>query len=135
MNILWFGLGLAFAAATIGLFRPLGLARERLALTMTLVAAAVIYVGFGLVWGSTAWVAIEIVGVAVYALPAALSLIRGPIWLAIGWAAHPLWDVGLHLLGPGAHVAPHWYAVACLSFDLLVAAYVLVRFMGSKKAH
>ena len=34
-------------------------------------------------------------------------------------------DAGLHLRGAGAGHAPEWYVLACLSFDLLVAAYVV----------
>lgn len=43
------------------------------------------------------------------------------------WAAHPLWDVGLHLLGGGRDFAPAWYAIACISFDGVVALYLAFR--------
>jgi hypothetical protein len=45
-------------------------------------------------------------------------------WLAAGWALHPIWDAALHLQGSGAAHAPEWYVVACISFDLPVAAYI-----------
>ena len=45
--------------------------------------------------------------------------------MALGWSMHVIWDVGLHLMGPGHHVAPEWYAVACLSFGLVVAGYII----------
>lgn len=32
------------------------------------------------------------------------------------------------LAGAGAGVAPEWYVAACISFDLLVAGYVVARF-------
>jgi hypothetical protein len=39
---------------------------------------------------------------------------------------HPLWDVGLHYLGPGRSFAPETHAISCLSFDLLVVAFIAV---------
>ena len=60
---------------------------------------------------------IEAVGVAVF----------GRMWwIVAGWALHPLWDVGLHYLGRGRPFAPETHTIACLSFDLLVAAYVAI---------
>jgi hypothetical protein len=45
-------------------------------------------------------------------------------WIVVGWTLHPLWDVGLHYLGPGRLFAPETYTIACLSFDLLVVAFI-----------
>ncbi len=56
------------------------------------------------------------------------GLFRSPVWLAAGWALHPVWDLGLHYFGPGHAFAPDAYAVTCLSFDLLVAGYVAIRY-------
>ena len=42
----------------------------------------------------------------------------------LGWTVHPLWDIGLHLVGRRAAFTPAWYATTCASFDLLVAAYI-----------
>ena len=80
-----------------------------------------------MVWGNSVWIAIEALGVFVYALFYWLSTKYSAIWLSLGWLLHPVWDVVLHLFGPGAHVAPEWYAVACLSFDIVVAAYIFYR--------
>src|SRR5687768_18362866 len=52
-------------------------------------------------------------------------------WLALGWALHPVWDFGLHYFGPGRGIGPPFYAIACLSFDWVVAAYILIRYRGS----
>ena len=49
-------------------------------------------------------------------------------WIVAGWALHPLWDVGLHFLGPGRSFAPETYTIACLGFDLLVAAYIAITY-------
>ena len=65
-------------------------------------------------------------GVAVFGGIGLLGL-RGSLWwIVAAWALHPLWDVGLHYLGPGRSFAPETYTIACLSFDLLVAAYITI---------
>jgi hypothetical protein len=59
---------------------------------------------------------------------------RGPAkWLGLGWALHPLWDLPLHYYGPGRSFAPWTYAVACLSYDWVVAAYILIYYRGSNR--
>jgi len=57
---------------------------------------------------------------------ALLGLRGSPWWLAAGWALHPLWDVVLHYVSPGHSFAPITYTIPCLSFDLLVAAYIAI---------
>ena len=52
-------------------------------------------------------------------------------WLALGWALHPFWDFPLHYLGPGRSFAPWTYAVACVSFDWIVAAYIIIYYRGA----
>lgn len=59
---------------------------------------------------------------------ALLSLRGSPYWLAAGWALHPVWGVMLHYFGPGRPFAPWTYAIACVSFDLLVAAYIALAY-------
>ena len=51
---------------------------------------------------------------------------RSPLWLAAGWALHPVWDVALHLVGPGHALGSIAYATACLTWDPLVAAVIAV---------
>lgn len=90
--------------------------------------AAAIYVVFAAFGGaSPGWLLVETMGVAFYSVFAVLGMRRSRLWLAAGWAAHPAWDGGLHMAGHGAAFSPAWYVVACISFDLLVAAYVLIR--------
>ena len=58
----------------------------------------------------------------------AVAGVRGsPWWLVAGWALHPVWDVPLHYLGPGHAFAPESYAIACLSWDWVIAAYLIYR--------
>ena len=101
--------------------------KEKIVLSIGLLVAAFIYVCFALVWGNFEWFFIELAGVPIYGLFYWLAVRYSYIWLAVGWAAHPIWDVFLHLKGPGHFVAPEWYAVACISFDFLVALYILIR--------
>jgi hypothetical protein len=42
------------------------------------------------------------------------------------WGFAPVWDFGLHYVGPGASFAPRPYVITFVSFDLVVAIYVVV---------
>nr|WP_318780372.1 DUF6010 family protein [Atlanticothrix silvestris] len=70
------------------------------------------------------WIVIEVAGVGIYGLLALLGLRYSNWWLMLGWMAHPLWDIGLHLVNQGSVFTPAWYAIACVSFDLLIAMYI-----------
>lgn len=132
MLILWLLLGLVLGALFVVAARRQGGQKERVILAVGLLVAALIYVGFALVWGNLQWIAIEVGGLLLYACFVLLAQRHHVIWLAIGWAAHPIWDIGFHLLGAGHTVAPMWYVLACLSFDLLVAGYSLTRLASWK---
>jgi hypothetical protein len=98
-------------------------------LVLFLFIAAGLYIIFAVRAGESAyWVVGELVGVAIFGGVGLLGL-RGSVWwLVAAWALHPLWDVGLHYLGPGRSFAPETYTIACLSFDLLVAAYIAIAY-------
>ncbi len=98
-------------------------------LAVFLFVAAALYIVFAVRAVEDAyWVVGELVGVAVYGTMALRGLRGSPWWLAAGWALHPLWDVGLHYFGPGGSFAPVGYTITCVSFDLLVAAYIAVAY-------
>jgi len=94
-------------------------------LAISLLIAAGAYLGFVIVAsaGST-WILVELGQVVAFGSMALLGLRGSRYWLVAGWALHPLWDIGVHYFGPGHSYAPFEYAVACGSFDLVVAAYV-----------
>jgi hypothetical protein len=92
-----------------------------------LVVAAAIYVGFAAIAAAGAtWLAIESFGVLLYGAFAWLGLKRSAGWLALGWALHVGWDVGLHQLHHGSVFTPSWYPPLCTGFDLAVAGLVVV---------
>ena len=129
---LWLVLGLVLGTAFVFFARACG---ERSVFAYGLVVAALIYVAFAL-FGSadSRWILIEVLGVLVYGVFAALGLFRSRQWLALGWSVHPVWDLGLQLIGGGSAFSPAWYAAACISFDLLVAAYIFIR-SGRRSGH
>lgn len=101
----------------------------RVFVVVSLFVAAGLYVVFALGTGqSTLWVVAEVVGVAIFGGMGLVGLFGSIWWIVAGWALHPLWDVGLHFLGPGRSLASETYTIACLSFDLLVAAYIALAY-------
>jgi hypothetical protein len=101
----------------------------RAVLALWLVGAAAMYVLFAADADQGAAAVLgELAGVAVYGTVALRGLRGSPMWLAAGWALHPVWDIALHYVGPGASFAPVQYTVSCLSFDLVVAGYIAVAY-------
>lgn len=94
-------------------------------LVLFMFIAAGLYIVFAVLAGEgTLWLVGELIGVAIFGGVALLGLLGSLWWIVAAWALHPLWDVGLHYLGSGRSFAPETYTIACLSFDLLVAAYI-----------
>jgi hypothetical protein len=103
----------------------------RSVLVIFLLAAAGAYFGFAtlgrdVVGSHPIWILVELAQVIVFGAFALLGLRGSPYWLAAGWALHPLWDVVVHFIGPGQSFTPWTYAIACLSFDWLVAIYIVI---------
>jgi len=99
----------------------------RTLLATVLFAAAGAYLGFALVEGvPRIWALIALLQCIGFGVLGLYGW-RGPVkWLALGWALHPLWDFPLHYLGPGRGYAPVAYVIACISFDWVVTAYILI---------
>ncbi len=103
----------------------------RSVLVIFLFIAAGAYFGFAflgreLVGTGQIWVPVELLQVIVFGTVALLGLRGSPYWIAAGWALHPFWDVVLHYIGPGYSFTPWTYAIACVSFDWLVAIYIVI---------
>jgi hypothetical protein len=94
-------------------------------LVILLFAAAGAYFGFAIAAGAgPLWTVVELLQVVAFGAFALLGLRGSPYWLAAGWALHPVWDIGVHYAGPGTF-APTTYTIACVSFDLVVAAFII----------
>ena len=74
------------------------------------------------------WLLIELLQVVAYGTLGLYGWRGSPYWLALGYALHPLWDVGVHYLGPGGSFSPPAYAIFCLSFDWVVALYIFIAY-------
>ena len=124
-------LGALACAAFISAVRRLAPRGEVRVYAAGLFAAALIYVAFAIAGGAPgAWLAIEFAGLVVFTLLALPALRRSPLPLALGWAAHALWDLLLHsdavthAGGADVHFVPDWYRLVCAGFDLALAAYL-----------
>ena len=105
-------------------------------LALFLFAAAGAYFGFALMAApSPVWTLSELAQVIGFGAMGLLGLRGSAWWLVGGWALHPLWDVVVHYLGPGHSFAPITYTIPCLSFGLLVGAYIAIAYglIGSRK--
>lgn len=121
--------GAVLAAVAFALSRYVRDLAGRALLVAMLWVAALAYIYFaadGDAGGG--WLAAELAGVALFGGMGLRGLRGSPLWIAAGWALHPVWDVALHYAGPGRAFAPDTYTITCLSFDLLVAAYVVVAY-------
>ena len=121
----WLLLGLLLGGLLLAYARGQGRRIEKRVLLRGLIVVALIYLLFALITGNLEWIAIELLGIPVYGIFCWLALRHSLYWLAAGWALHPLWDALLHLRGAGSFIVPEWYAVSCISFDLLVASYIM----------
>jgi hypothetical protein len=105
----------------------------RSVLVIFLVIAAGAYFGFAttgrdLVGSNQVWILVELAQAVVFGAIGLLGLRGSPYWIAAGWALHPFWDVVLHYIGPGRAFTPWTYAIACVSFDWIVAIYIVVAY-------
>ena len=106
----------------------------RTLLATVLFAAAGAYLGFAFEQSLLRpWVLIELLQCIAFGTLGLYGWRGNAKWLALGWALHPFWDFLLHYLGPGRSVAPWTYAVACITFDWVVAAYIFIYYRGSSR--
>jgi hypothetical protein len=103
-------------------------------LAIMLIIAAGAYFGFAVAQGpGPSWTLLELAHGMAFGAVALIGWKGSVQWLAAGWALHPVWDIGLHYYGPGRSFAPLPYAIACISFDSVVALYIVVAY-GSASA-
>jgi hypothetical protein len=128
-------IGVVLGAVLVFCARRRGSRGELVLYAIGLVVAAVIYVGFAFVGAAgPRWTALEVAGLLPFLGFTWLGLRRAPLWLAVGWVAHAIWDVGLHLLAGTPTFVPRSYPVFCVGFDLIVAAAIILRVRGKAPA-
>lgn len=97
---------------------------EKRILSVVLAAMPLVYLESGVLHGAGTWLALEAMGVLIFAAWAWLGYRRDPWVLALGLAAHGIaWDSWHH----GSHYIASWYASACLIIDIGLAAYVALQ--------
>lgn len=101
----------------------------RTLLATVLFAAAGAYLGFAFKPETPrVWLLIELLQCIAFGTLGLYGWRGSPYWLGLGWLLHPVWDFGLHYLGPGDSYAPPAYVIACISFDWVVAAYIFIAY-------
>ena len=106
----------------------------RTLLATVLFAAAGAYLGFAFQESLLRpWVLVELLQCIAFGTLGLYGWRGNAKWLALGWALHPIWDFGLHYIGPGRSFAPWNYAIACITFDWVVAAYIFIYYRGSSR--
>lgn len=119
--------GLVLALGFVRVAHARGPASARRLYAVGLLVTALVYVAFALAGPADArWVALEGLGVVLFGGLSWLGVRRWPAALALGWAAHAVWDLALHRDGGGGAFTPVWYPWFCVSFDLALAGAVLV---------
>jgi hypothetical protein len=108
----------------------------RSVLVIFLFIAGGAYVGFVVGAGASGlWFLAEVVHVVVIDTMGLLGLRGSPYWIALGWALHPLWEVPLHYIGPGNSFAPASWAISCVTFDWVLAIYIVIAYgvLGARR--
>jgi uncharacterized protein DUF6010 len=101
----------------------------RTLLATVLFSAAGAYLGFAFNPSTPrVWLLVELLQCIAYGTLGLYGWRGSPYWLALGWVLHPLWDFGVHHLGPGREFAPLGYVIACISFDWVVALYIVIAY-------
>ncbi len=116
------GIGLALLTMVVIVLLPRPMAREGLALLLALLAG--LYIGAAMTNLETRYSGLELAVVSSFFVLALLGLHVQPFWLAIGYFAHGLWDTAHHPSTLYRNV-PGWYAPFCLSYDWLIALFIL----------
>ena len=119
-------IGLILSVAVAGFATAIGLDRERAFYPTVLIVIASYYVLFAVMGGSSRALLIEIVVASVFLLLAVVGFKRS-LWFAVAaMVGHGAFDFVHHLFieNPGV---PHWWPGFCLTFDVILGAWLAVR--------
>ena len=133
--VIWLCAGMVLVAPLLGYASRKGLRDNQRIFGIGLMVAAGLYVVFAAIHGNLFWLILEMLGVAAFFMFYWLAANFSINWLSLGWFLHPAWDGIIHVAGPGAQIAPFWYAVACVSFDWAIACYLGIRFFRDAARH
>ncbi len=121
ISAVWLLLGAIFGVVFVQLLQANQKALTRWT-SAGLAIAALVYVAFAW-WNhvSDFWILVEVAGLVFFSAFALAGWQGNLKALALGWLLHGMWDWLVHIIGPGTHVPPLWYAWICAGFDLAVA--------------
>lgn len=113
------------ALAALRPFGTRGYRLERVLLSVFLVGMPLVYVASSVLHGSGRLAfMLELAGLALYATLALLGRVRSFRFVALGIAAHALWDIAQY--GRTDYI-PDWYSIACVLVDTTLGLFVWSR--------
>jgi hypothetical protein len=87
-----------------------------------------VYLGFALRDGRVRAFRAEYVGIVAHGALATIALAaNSPLTLAAGYLGHAGWDA-IHHTKTLDTIIPRWYVPLCIGYDVVVGAYILIRF-------
>ena len=125
----WVVFGLVTSGMLVAISRWLD--RDRLILGSGLVLLGGWYLLFGVSAGhgfDVLWP--QLLGGAFFVACGIAGLFLSLLFLSAGWTLHAFWDLASPMISDVSYM-PHWTAPACLGFDLLIGAYLLVRWRNT----
>lgn len=117
MHCIW---GLIFAGVTIVAHLFFGREVSILVAAILMAMIAAIYVGFAIIDGRVATIAIESIVALLFASAALGGVLATPWFVVAALAGHALWDTLHHRAGRLA-ATPGWYVPYCAVYDLAAA--------------
>ncbi|MHC0037988.1 DUF6010 family protein [Pseudoneobacillus sp. C159] len=92
--------------------------------TLFLASTAFVYFGSALSDSRNTWISVELIMSCVFFQFAFLGFLYSPIWLAIGFILHGVWDMLHHPKVVKTKVVK-WFPPLCAIFDFVVAVFIL----------
>lgn len=122
------GLGIGLAITTIIALSFFNVEQVIDLSSMLVVFIAAVYLGFAVNDGRPRQLIIEVVAINGFVLLAILGLWVNPFFLPLGLFLHGVWDIIHSPRGIQTELAS-WYPPACLTYDWVVAIYLVLRFI------
>jgi hypothetical protein len=115
----------ALAVMLIGVMSIIPAAYRVDLLALQLIVIAAVYLGFGVNDGRYRPIMIEVVAFFGFLALTLLGMWWNPLMLVVGYIGHGLWDM-LHDVGGIQTRMARWYPPACVIYDWLFAAAMLI---------